>query len=212
MHQVVAYKILKNNGKLLTVRPKKWSRLLTGGGHLLEVPTVRLWMGKFWWFGFVVTYKRWSHMEVWLYIDIQKSAIFSQLGTFSYCKTCIDNPLVLKLHLHATILNNLLWWQRNSHVWLVFWFAKQRQHLHFTVILRAHVNIGPWYWTQVLSLCCQVFYQASWSCRTELNLCHIITHTEMNKYCVCILELCIFCRIFGSYNFSLSFSVDQRNF
>ena len=31
-----------NNGKLLTVRPKKWSRSLTGGGRLLEVPTVRL--------------------------------------------------------------------------------------------------------------------------------------------------------------------------
>ena len=42
MRQVVAYKKLKNNGKLLTVRPKKWSRLLTGGGRLLEVPTGRL--------------------------------------------------------------------------------------------------------------------------------------------------------------------------
>ena len=37
MRQVVAYKRLA-----LTVRPKKWSRSLTGGGRLLEVPTVRL--------------------------------------------------------------------------------------------------------------------------------------------------------------------------
>ena len=33
---------VKNNGKSLTVRPKKWSWLLTGDGCLLEVTTVRL--------------------------------------------------------------------------------------------------------------------------------------------------------------------------
>ena len=33
---------VKNNGKSLTVRLKKWSRSLTGDGRLLEVPTVRL--------------------------------------------------------------------------------------------------------------------------------------------------------------------------
>ena len=33
-----------------------------------------------------------------------KKCNFSQLGTFSCSKTRIDNPLVLKLHLHATIL------------------------------------------------------------------------------------------------------------
>ena len=33
---------VKNNGKSLTVRVKKWSRSLTEGGRLLEVPTVRL--------------------------------------------------------------------------------------------------------------------------------------------------------------------------
>lgn len=32
----------KNNGKSFTVRPKKWPWLLTGGGHLPEVPNVRL--------------------------------------------------------------------------------------------------------------------------------------------------------------------------
>ena len=31
-----------NNGKSLTVRPKKWSRSLTAGGRLLEVPTIRI--------------------------------------------------------------------------------------------------------------------------------------------------------------------------
>ena len=33
---------VKNNGKSLTVRSKKWSRLLTVGDRLLEVPTVSL--------------------------------------------------------------------------------------------------------------------------------------------------------------------------
>ena len=43
----------KNNGKSLTVRPKKRSRSLTGDGRLLEVPTVRLRLVKIgvldWW-------------------------------------------------------------------------------------------------------------------------------------------------------------------
>ena len=33
---------VENDGKSLTVRPKKWSRSPTGGGRLLEVPTVML--------------------------------------------------------------------------------------------------------------------------------------------------------------------------
>ena len=44
----------------LTFSPKKWLRLLTGGGRLLEVPTVRLGLGKFWCFGLAVAYGRWS--------------------------------------------------------------------------------------------------------------------------------------------------------
>ena len=36
----------ENNGKSLTVRPKKWSWSLTGGSRLLEVPTGRLFTGK----------------------------------------------------------------------------------------------------------------------------------------------------------------------
>ena len=49
-------------------RPKKWSRSLTGGGHLLEVPTVRLWLGNFTCFGQVVAYERWSHiMGRWIH-------------------------------------------------------------------------------------------------------------------------------------------------
>ena len=38
---------VKNNGKSLTVRPKKWSRPRTGGGRLLEVPTVRIYGENF---------------------------------------------------------------------------------------------------------------------------------------------------------------------
>ena len=33
---------VKKSGQSLTIRPKKWSPMLTGGGCLLEVPTVRL--------------------------------------------------------------------------------------------------------------------------------------------------------------------------
>ena len=54
---------VQNNGKSLTVRPKKWSQLLTGGGRLLEVPTVRLWLGNFWCLGLAVAYGRWSLMR-----------------------------------------------------------------------------------------------------------------------------------------------------
>ena len=43
----------KNNGKLLTVRPKE-------DGRLPEVWTVRLWQTKFWCFGLAVAYRRWS--------------------------------------------------------------------------------------------------------------------------------------------------------
>ena len=54
---------VRNNGKSLAVGPKKWSRSLTGGGRLLEAPTVRHWQGKFWCFGLAVAYGcygRWS--------------------------------------------------------------------------------------------------------------------------------------------------------
>ena len=78
--------IVKNNGKWLTIKPKKWSQSLTGGGHLLEVPTVRLWLGKCWCFGLVITYERWSYMEVWLYFDVTvlgQCRGFKKLATFS---------------------------------------------------------------------------------------------------------------------------------
>ena len=50
-------------GKSLTVRSKKWSPLLTGGGRLLQVSTVRLWLGKFWCFGLAVVYRTWTLMR-----------------------------------------------------------------------------------------------------------------------------------------------------
>ena len=51
---------VKNNGKSLTVRLRKWSRSLIyrGGGSLQQVPTVRLWLGNFWCFGLTVAYGR----------------------------------------------------------------------------------------------------------------------------------------------------------
>ena len=64
MRQVVSYRGWKNNGKSLTVRVRKWSRSLKyrGGGSLQEVPTVRLWLGKFWCFELAVAYGRRSLM------------------------------------------------------------------------------------------------------------------------------------------------------
>ena len=63
MRQVVAYKSLKTMENHETFSSKKWSQSLTGGGLLLEVPTVRLWLGKFRCFGLVVAYGRWSLMR-----------------------------------------------------------------------------------------------------------------------------------------------------
>ena len=50
---------VKNNGKSLTIRPKKWSRSLTGGVRLLEFTSKAL-AGKFWCFGLAAVYGRWS--------------------------------------------------------------------------------------------------------------------------------------------------------
>ena len=58
MRQVVGYKRLKTIENQKTFRPKKLSRSLTGGGRLLDVPTVRIWLGKFWCFGLGVAYGR----------------------------------------------------------------------------------------------------------------------------------------------------------
>jgi len=54
-------------------RPKRWSRSLSGGGRLLEVSIVRLWLGKFWCFGLAVAYGRWSltrDCRTWPYLEI----------------------------------------------------------------------------------------------------------------------------------------------
>ena len=48
---------VKNSGKSLTVKPKNWSRSFTGGGRLLEVPTVRLWLVKFWCFWILMLWR-----------------------------------------------------------------------------------------------------------------------------------------------------------
>ena len=47
MRQVVAYKRLETMQNISTFRPKKWTQSLTGGGCLLEVPAVRLWLKCF---------------------------------------------------------------------------------------------------------------------------------------------------------------------
>ena len=47
----VAYKKSKPMESLNCQTQIVWSHALTGGGRLLEVPTVRLSLGKFWCFG-----------------------------------------------------------------------------------------------------------------------------------------------------------------
>ena len=55
MCQVVAYKRLNAMENHYLSGPKCGrGRLITGGGRLREVPTVRLKLGKFWCFGWVV--------------------------------------------------------------------------------------------------------------------------------------------------------------
>ena len=77
---------VKNNGKSLTVRPKKWSWLLTGDGCLLEVTTVRLWLGKFWCFGLVailwevVAYGSLTVFGNILSLDVPESFLFPFLS------------------------------------------------------------------------------------------------------------------------------------
>ena len=103
-----------------TSRPKKWSRLiLTGGSHLLEVPTVRLWLGKFWCFGLAVAYGRWSLKKggrTWRFDCITFVACFSQelswilhnttAGTFDRMLLVIWCMLVLQ---EVEILSSPVW-------------------------------------------------------------------------------------------------------
>ena len=50
-------------------RLQNWSRSPTRGGRLREVPTIVIWLGKFWYFGKVVAYESWSQGEVRLYLQ-----------------------------------------------------------------------------------------------------------------------------------------------
>ena len=69
MRQEVAYKRLKIMEKLEGRQTKKWSR--TRDGRLGEILIGRLLLGKFQCFGSVVTYRRWSHVEVRLYLTLE---------------------------------------------------------------------------------------------------------------------------------------------
>ena len=85
---MVAYKRLKTIENHETFRPKKWLRSLTEGGHLPVVPTVRLWLEKFWCFGWVVTYGRWSLTRggcTWRFNCIIRKIIAEKFHQPSYC-------------------------------------------------------------------------------------------------------------------------------
>ena len=102
MRQVVA-----NNGNWLTVRPKKWPRSLTGGGRLLEIPTVRLWLGKFWCFWLTVACRRlsltrddrtWRFDCIWFYFLTNKIFVYD-----NHCSHSLKKPFVIALILDSDI-------------------------------------------------------------------------------------------------------------
>ena len=107
------------------------------GGSLLEVPTVRLWLGKFWCFGLAVAYGRWSHLEVWMY---------------SFCKTLysLSEPINLnqfwdwKIFLLLTVTNSkqLSWIIKSLNAmehWVCTWYQRSltQKLSHFTSTLRS---------------------------------------------------------------------------
>ena len=63
MRQVVAYKRLKTMENHQPSGPKNGRGRLQEVGVLQEVPTVRLLLGKFWFFWWAVPYGRWSHTK-----------------------------------------------------------------------------------------------------------------------------------------------------
>ena len=58
---------------MVVVTYKRWS--------LLEIPTVSLWLGKFWCFGLVVTYRRWSLTRGGHTLRLECSLIWLQPNT-----------------------------------------------------------------------------------------------------------------------------------
>ena len=97
MRQLVAY------GKQLTVTPKKWSQSLTEGGRLLEVPTVRLWLGKF---GLL----DWqSHMEVGLCKPPSPHCEWREPGKYSKHSLRIHRIVVLRSRLAKWIIQGRCW-------------------------------------------------------------------------------------------------------
>ena len=68
---------VKNNGKSLTIRPKKWSQSLTEGVPFTRGSNCRaltdknlvFWISSQLWE--VVPHKRWLHMEVRLYLKLK---------------------------------------------------------------------------------------------------------------------------------------------
>ena len=65
---------VKNKRKYQTIISKSgrsWSP--TRGGRLRAVPSIVIWLGKFWYFGKVVAQERWLQGEVWLYLPWSKA-------------------------------------------------------------------------------------------------------------------------------------------
>ena len=67
MRQVVVYKSLKTMENI----NHKAQKLVVVDGPLLEVPTVRLRLGKLWCFGLAIAYGRWSY-ERWSHMEVQQ--------------------------------------------------------------------------------------------------------------------------------------------
>ena len=63
------------NSNAVIPKSSAWSQSLTRGGPSQKVTSVAISPAKFWCFGWVVAYERWSHMEVRQYLRI---FLFSQ--------------------------------------------------------------------------------------------------------------------------------------
>ena len=77
----------------------KWSQSLKGGGSLLEVPTVRLWLGKFLCFGSAVAHERWSLTRggrTWRFDCINNQTYISSDSSASY-RYYVTFPLLKNL-------------------------------------------------------------------------------------------------------------------
>ena len=125
------------------VRPKKWSRSFTGGGRLLEIPTVRLLLGKFWCFWLTVACRRWSLTRdgrtwrfdcIWFYFLTNKIFVYD-----NHCSHSLKKPFVIALILDSDIkFKNICSQEKTKllgNVDLAFFFSRSCSNVGITAVV-----------------------------------------------------------------------------